>query len=189
MSRFELSVGRAALSKALKTATTGVRGKSPFKIRLHFEDGLLFVSGPGASAEIDAEGKWPGAVLIDGVAVKALASRLPDPKPFLLVVEERRLMIGGFSMSVEAMDIAPQQIAVVLGAGSHSILLGIERHGEPAVLASVGDAPVEKARREARQAVNMAFSHLRDYGVRREEVELWLDESIRRQVAVLSDKE
>ncbi|MFN7863421.1 MAG: hypothetical protein ACK5N7_08905 [Curvibacter sp.] len=188
MSRFELSVDRTSFAKALKTATTGIRGKSPFKIRLHFAEGLLFVSGPGAGAEIDAEGNWPGAVLIDGVAVKALASRLPDPQPFLLIVEERRLKIGGFSMSVEAMDIAPQQTTFVLGAGSHPILLGIERHGEPAVLASIGETAVEKARREARQAVDMAFSHLRDYGVRREEVELCLEESIRRQVAARSDE-
>ncbi|WP_417230522.1 hypothetical protein [Brevundimonas sp.] len=182
MSRFELSVDRTAFSKGLKTATTGIRGKSPFKVRLHFGEGLLFVSGPGAGANIDAEGAWPGAVLIDGIAAKALASRLPDPKPFVLVIEERRLKIGGFTMPVEAMDIAPKATDIVLGAGSHAVLLAVQKHGAPAVVASIGDAAIEKARREAYQAVNMAFSHLRDFGVRRQDVELCLEASIRRQV-------
>lgn len=183
MCRFELTVDRTAFSKALKTATTGIRGKSPFKIRLHFGEGLLFVSGPGAGSDLDAKGAWPGAVLIDGLAAKALASRLPDPKPFVLVLEDRRLKIGGFAMPVEAMDIAPKATDIVLGAGGHAVLLAMERHGEAAVAASIGDAVIEKARREAYQAVNMAFSHLRDFGVRRRDVELCLEASIRRQVA------
>jgi len=184
-----LSVDRAAFSKALKTATTGIRGKSPFKVRLHFGEGLLFVSGPGAGADIDASGHWPGAVLIDGLAAKGLAARLPEISPFVLVIEDRRLKIGGFGISVEAMDIAPKSADIVLGAGAHAVLLAVQRHGEPAVLASIGDAAVEKARREAYQAVNMAFSYLRDFGVRRQDVELCLEASIRRQVVAERDRD
>lgn len=182
MKRFELTVDRKAFSKALKTATTGIRSKSVFQIRLHFGDGLMFVSGPGASSSLDAKGQWPGAVLIDGSRAKALATRLPELNPFTLVVEDRLLKMGGFSMAVEAMDLAPAMTDIVLGAGSHSVLQAVERHGAPAVVSSIGDAAIEKARREAYQSVNMAYSHLKAFGVLREEVEACLEQSIRRQV-------
>lgn len=182
MSRFELALDRLAFAEVLKTATTGVRGRSPFKVRLGFADGLLTVAGPGAEGDVDALGAWPGAVLLDGPSAKALAARLPPIDPFVLVIEGDRLKIGGFSLTVEVMDIAPQPVSLVLGAGNHEVLLAVERHGEPRVQASAGAAAIQHARDDARRAVNAALASLGSFGVERWEIEACLQTSLRRQV-------
>lgn len=182
MSGYQISVDREALSDGLRTATTGIRGKSTFKVRLELQGKFLSVSGPGAGCDVPAEGSWPGAVLLEGAAAKALATRLPAGQPLRLVVDGQQLRIGGFSMPVERMDIAPRLAELTLGADSHTILLAVERHGEPRVIASIGEAAVRTAQRAAAQAVNMAFSHLKIFGVRRQDVELCLEASLRRQV-------
>jgi hypothetical protein len=185
MSDYSLAIMRKDLAEALRAATAGVRSsKAGFSVRLEFGDGMLTAFGPGAAYDAQASGTWPQAVLIDGMLMKQLATRLPNLDPCKLELTNGRLTIGGFSVGVTTMDVAPKAIDIVLGASHREVLVAIERHGRPSVIASLGEAAIDKASAARAKSIASALAALKAFQVERGELEAALDSAIRRQAEV-----
>ena len=156
----------------MKLATMGTRfGKPGWPLRLDHREGLLIISGRGATGSAPATGTWPGGVLIDAAAVGQLHPRLPTADPLIVTAREGWLSIGSFSMPAEVLDEgAPALVDTTTASGDRDILIAYRRHGEAHAAATFGRAALDRALVAADRAANAALRSLRPYGVKKAEI-------------------
>ncbi|SDR39075.1 hypothetical protein SAMN05519103_02591 [Rhizobiales bacterium GAS113] len=192
MSTWELNVSRKALEDALVLVTKDIRVKKPPKpkdkqiepIRFDFSGGFLDIIGPSTARSVHANGTWPASVRADAVMMKQLAPRLPLGDPLKLKIEASRLHVGGLSIGVEVLDIAPEAILFPAEATTGDLLAAVERHGAPRVLMSTAAGALDKANLAMARDVAAAANHLADYGVTRAEVEAIVRLGLRRKAGI-----
>ncbi len=177
---FELQVNRNELAEGLKKLRKLIKPRQAGEAILSFESGLLMVELGSITVQATAEGLLRGLVRVSGKSVLNLAEALPANDPLLIKVETERLHIGGLSLPCIWHDADEPTIGLPMDAPL-TALLGVRyKYTEEQIFRSGLTDPIAEAEARRKMLTCNAANKLEPLGVRLEDVERLVDESLRR---------
>lgn len=155
-------------------------------LRVDIGDGQVEFLGPGAGYVCIGESEGRAATHVSATLARDLAFTFRDGELVELSIEPGWLKIGPMRLqSSSAMDIAPEPLLLPIGADLHDILLAIEIHGHPRVMATVGEKALIDFRRRLENVIHAAGQALAPLRISDSEIRVFIRIMVENRAAAI----
>jgi hypothetical protein len=177
--RYELKVNRKDLIDGLNRLRKAAKPKKNMEAVLSFENGNFIVFINGVSLDAQASGEFPGLVRIDASKAISLAKVLPPDDPLTIAHDEKRLYVGTFSLGCTWHNVKAHPVQLPIDPPL-PLLLGLRlKYSHKEIFESGYSNPLGEAEHKAKMLITKAANALESLGVKREDVEKFVDEAVR----------
>lgn len=175
-SRSRLAVSATHLQTAFRRLTKLLpkRFTKSAQLVLRFDNGVLFIDGPGTTVDLPASGSWPGRARLAASFARMLALAPPAGDPLVLEFADGQLVIrGATTLRLRAVweDISPPRADTVLDLSDRELLKLQAREAPAAIVSSGLERAIRRAELRLQRSIDRAYKSLAEYGLSRDELE------------------
>lgn len=186
-----LQADRKELTSVLKALAQSVKGKTRREVILSFADGVLTIRLAWFSAQASATGTWSGLVAIPGHDLVMLGRAVGKQKekdilemPVTIRLDGRRVIVGNDAFPLQWYDEAGDKIHLPLNAELSEILALRYQYSYDEIKRSDYDVLLVASERKRDRVIDRAHKLLNQFSITREEIESWVEESIKRKYGI-----